>query len=157
MKSLAQNILIAHNIETVIDKLILAIDIYDKTSKRVHFKPMKELFSELKDSKEAMLNALAESTEMNLDDYSISIEEKIKLELEKIGIELDHLIIKNNYNETLSFCIKRERELLNAYEDALNQDLDDSLEDLLKKHHTETLQLLESLVERHESGNFKKW
>lgn len=150
--------IIQRQIETVLDKLIMAQKIYQRASKRVHFNTMSTLFNDLFYHKKLLVIELATAADIDLNAYDVSLSELIKVEIEKIGMDLDALYIKNNYNEVLSFCIKRERELINAYKDAADAHrYTTKVEALLQEHITQTENVLSRLEERYKSGDFKNW
>lgn len=143
-------------ITEIIEKLKISQEIYRKLSEKVHFKPMRELFTSLNSERKEFLNEIEENLSIAVDSHVMSFTGAIKAEAEKLGIELDHLIIQNNYNEALSFAIKRERELVNAYDNVFNnQKISEQAKALFEKQKKKSEKNLDEMLKRHETGDFK--
>ncbi|CAN0445928.1 unnamed protein product, partial [Ectocarpus fasciculatus] len=102
-------------IELLLDKLSNAAALYRKASDRVHNDMVQEQFLVQAERKETYINQPAHHLSLDLDDYQPGTTNRLKLQLEKLGIEIDHVYLRQNAKEVLSFCLNREEELIAAY------------------------------------------
>lgn len=145
------------HITNLIEKIKLSKGIYDKLSDKVHFKPMSEIFDSLRNEKDIILEVLERELGLSIEEHSVSFMGSLKSNIEKLGIELDHLVIENNYNEALSFAIKREKENIQAFEEAVSKADPGSKEaTILADYKVRSENLLNEIVERFKAGDFKR-
>jgi hypothetical protein len=149
---------IVSDIQNLIDKLKIAEKIYTKASSRVHDQPMTNQMKALAERKNVLLEDLTRLLEVDMDKHKVQWKDRIKVEWEKLGIELDHIIIRINEGTILSFCIKREEELIDMYKKVLNNDglnqYDELIRELFQYQLNESIQLLDELGEKKQSYNF---
>lgn len=99
-------------LEQLIAKLTMAEEIYEQASKKVHDQPMSEYFSTLARKKRNFIDTL--SSEMHLNGQE-----------EKIGFEINSIVVRLKQYELLDFCGKREEELISMYQNLLNEYFDE--------------------------------
>ncbi|MGB3469066.1 MAG: hypothetical protein WBA74_27520 [Cyclobacteriaceae bacterium] len=145
------------HVTNLIEKIKLSQEIYDKLSSKVHFEPMREIFDALRQEKNEVMSVLERELGLSIEEHSVSFMGSLKANVEKFGIELDHLVIQNNYNEALSFAIKREREIIHAFNDVLQDDALESKEaTVIADYKVRTENLLDEITERFKRGDFKQ-
>lgn len=101
----------------LIDKLELARQIYEKSAERIDNDFMADPFRTMASKKRIYIKEIAKLFDFDYDEHELEIKDKIKVEWEKIGIELNHLILQRNEKVLLEYCIHREQEILKIYED----------------------------------------
>lgn len=145
------------NIDTLIDKLIISVDLYDKASKRVHDDMLKEQFDLQKQRKVDSLEQLAQLMNIDLSAHRVSIADHLKVSMEKIGIEIDHIYIRQNAHEVLSFCLKRESELIESYRKVLaGWFIDKKTNSLLKRQLDDSAKVHDQLKSLYKAYDFQE-
>ncbi|UXP33727.1 hypothetical protein N6H18_07145 [Reichenbachiella agarivorans] len=146
-------------LQNLIDKLVLAREIYCKASSRVHDEPMTEQILMLADRKTKFIEDISKLVEVDIEHHNLSLANRLKATLEKIGIEVEHILIQNNEGEILSFLVRREEELIEMYRTLLrsnDKEYDVFLKSLLENQLSETCLLLSELEETKEAYNFNE-
>ncbi|MEQ8240690.1 MAG: hypothetical protein RIA69_15840 [Cyclobacteriaceae bacterium] len=146
------------DIQNLIDKLIIAEEVYHKASSKAHDQAMTNQIKMLAARKEMLLEDITKLLTLEMENYKVKWKNRVKAEMEKIGIELDHIYLRLNQGSILSFCIKREEELIEMYKQALNeknhQQIGALVRDVLLYQMNESTQLLAELKDKKESYNF---
>ncbi|MEQ8712771.1 MAG: hypothetical protein RIC80_07125 [Cyclobacteriaceae bacterium] len=138
-------------IEILLDKLTLSAELYRKAAERVHNKMMQEQFGLQAERKATYIDQLAYHLNLNLEDHQAGMVDRLKLQLEKLGIEIDHVYLRQNAKEVLSFCLNREEELINAYRGVLqNSRFDNHVKLTLKSQVDDSIRLKNELKALHE-------
>lgn len=144
-------------IEILIDKLSIAVALYQKAAQRVHNDMLKEQFMLQAERKQTYIGQLAHQLDLHLEEHQISIADRIKLQMEKMGIEIDHAYLRQNARETLSFCLKREEELIDAYRGLMsNSAYDSHLKFTLKSQFDDSVRLKDELSTLYEQYDFQE-
>jgi len=103
----------------LIDKLEPARQIYEKAAERIHNDFMADPFRTMASKKRIYIKEIATLFDLDYEEHELEIRDKIKVEWEKIGIELNHLILQWNENVLLQYRIHHEQEILEIYKDIL--------------------------------------
>lgn len=134
-------------IEKIIDRLILAQNIYNHLVLTIEYAPVKDLCDQLLSDKVRLLAELSELAEIDLEDHTMSTQAMIKLELGKIRIEINDLLTANKHQETLDFSIIRENELMGLYKNVSDSAKHNAkIKSLLDRHIMEIETSLKKLV-----------
>lgn len=143
-------------IELLLDKLSNAAALYRKASDRVHNDMMQEQFLVQAERKETYINQLAYHLSLDVDDYQPGTANRLKLQLEKLGIEIDHVYLRQNAKEVLSFCLNREEELIAAYRGVIqNGGYDNHVKLTLKSQMADSVRLKDELMVLHGEYDFQ--
>ncbi|HHP7242470.1 MAG TPA: hypothetical protein ACFCUD_12400 [Cyclobacteriaceae bacterium] len=144
-------------VQAFIDKLRLAHEVYSKASKRIHNQPMRDQLETLSQKKRTYYQEIIDQYDVeDENNYTLKIKDRIKAELEKAGIEINHVMIRRNEREVLSFCVQREYELIEVYQQLLERNIfSDYLHAILSTQMKETKKLIEELEATREAYNFK--
>jgi len=146
------------DIQNLIDKLIIAEEVYKKASSKAHDQPMTDQIKVLAERKNILLEDVTKLLTLDMENYKVKWKDRVKAEMEKVAIELDHIYLRVNQGSILSFCIKREEELIETYKQALREKNDQVLNalvrDVLLYQMDESAQLLTELKEKKKSYNF---
>jgi hypothetical protein len=141
----------------LIDKLELARQIYEKAAERVHNGFMTDQFQTIASKKVVYIREIANLFDFDYDAHSLAIRDKLKLEMEKIGIELNHLILHRNEKVLLEYCINREQEIERIYKDILkNGSYNDLTNTVIRNQMKETIEILDELMQVQEQYDFKE-
>ncbi len=145
-------------VQAFIDKLRLAYEVYSKASKRIHNQPMRDQLETLSQKKRTYYQEIIDQYDVeDENNYTLNIKDRIKAELEKAGIEINHVMIRRNEREVLSFCVQREHELIEVYQQLLERNIfSDYLRAILSTQMKETKNLIEELEATREAYNFKQ-
>ena len=146
------------DVQNLMDKLKIAEEIYIKAADRVHNEPMAKDMKNLADRKSMFLEDTSKLLKLDLDKYEVQWKERVKVELEKAVIEFDHIYIQMNEGLILSFCVKREEELIAMYQKVLKTrnitQSDELINELFLYQLNESILLLDELREKKERYNF---
>lgn len=106
-------------IRNLLDKLRIARKVYTEASSRIHNQLVKDQLKFLAERKLMCYETI--TSELNQQNLSRRFrkEDRISLELDKVLIELNHLLLSKNEKEVLGFCARRERELVTTYKELL--------------------------------------
>ena len=110
-----QNNVLTPEIQILLDKLNIANQVYSKAASRIHNELVREQLGFLAERKLMFLESITREMEIKTSPNQLKLMDRIGLELDKTLIELNHLILNRNEREVLTFCIKRETELVNVY------------------------------------------
>jgi hypothetical protein len=102
-------------IRILLDKLNIASQVYKKASSRIHNQLVKEQLGFLAERKVMFLESIVNEMKIEVNSDDLKMTDQVSLELDKALIELNHIILNRNEREVLSFCIKREDELVKIY------------------------------------------
>lgn len=143
-------------IEILLDKLTLSAELYLKAAERVHNEMMKEQFGIQAERKTTYIDQLAHHLNLNLEEHKPRMVDRLKLQLEKLGIEIDHVYLRQNAKEVLSFCLNREEELIEAYRGVLKDDrFDNHVKLTLKSQVDDSIRLKNELKALHDEYDFQ--
>ena len=146
------------DVQNLIDKLKIAEEIYAKASDRVHNEPMTKQMKSLAVRKSVLSEDISRLLKFDLDKHKVQWTERIKVEIEKAGIELDHIFIRMNEGYVLSFCVKREEELIAMYQQVLKTknltQYDELIKELFLNQLNESTLFLDELREEQKGYNF---
>ncbi|MEQ9298628.1 MAG: hypothetical protein RIF33_08695 [Cyclobacteriaceae bacterium] len=143
-------------IEVLLDKLTIAAELYRKASDRVHNDMMQEQFQLQAERKETYITQLAHHLNLNLEDHQLGTADRLKLRLEKLGIEIDHVYLRQNAKEVLSFCLNREEELIAAYRGVIqNGEYDNHVKLTLKSQMDDSVRLKDESMVLHGEYDFQ--
>lgn len=109
-------------INTLIDQLIIAKEIYSTGADKVSDQPTANQMHLLAERKNIFLSELNNVLDWEINNYDLPISERIKVELDKINIEVDHLLLPINEGEVIRFCVIKEQQLIDSYERVLHLD-----------------------------------
>lgn len=144
-------------IHHLIEKLIMAEEIFSRAALKVHNEPMTKYLKVIADRKKVFLYDLTKLLQLDSDQIKLNTKDRIRVQLEKLGLEVDNILLRLNDGEVLSFCIKREEELVSMYHNALIKDQDESLVTALILHQLkESKEELDELILKKEPYNFPK-
>ncbi len=139
----------------VVDKLKMAKEIYSKSSKTMS-SGLDEKMNGLADQKKRFLRKTLDLVGSDLDTDEMKLDKRLKVELEKLGMDVDNAIIRMNDGEALAFCIKREEELQMAYQDIIHEgEFGKQLRDTMKDQWDASVRATRELKEIRESYSFK--
>jgi hypothetical protein len=131
----------------LIDKLELARRIYDKASERVTDEFLREQFKIFASRKIVYIKEISHLFDFDYEKHSLDLKDKIKVEWEEIGIELNNLFLKTNDQALLEYCLHRERGILKIYKDILERGtFDDLFVTVVRKQMNETVELIDELT-----------
>ncbi|MEP5613859.1 MAG: hypothetical protein ABJP45_16530 [Cyclobacteriaceae bacterium] len=142
-------------IEKVVDRLILAQNIYNQLVTSSQRDRVREIFNDLLSHKVKLLAELSEVSGIDLDQYNMSRQEMMELKLAKIRIEINDLLTRDRYWESINFSIVRENKLINVYKKALKTCKNQALCELLESHSLELEDSLKKLVLATELNDLK--
>jgi hypothetical protein len=143
------------NLESILSKLETGQRLYVMASKKIHNAPMTDRFQVLSDQKERFIKELEQVFKLNSYEYKIAYEDRVKLLMEKAGIELDNIFIRRNEKEVISFCLNREKELLVEYNALMREySFDGTHRSYLVSQRDFTHEVIKKLEETYESYNF---
>lgn len=103
----------------VIVKLELVRQIYQKLAEKIKNENMADTFRTIASKKKIYSKEIVNLLDFNYEDHEFKVRNQIKVEWEKIRIELNHLILQQDEKVMLEYCIHREHEILNIYQDIL--------------------------------------
>jgi len=143
------------SLQNLLDKLFIAEEIYKKAADRVHNVPMTDQFNQIAQQKANFLTELEAELGLESGEVSINFKDKIQVVLDKVGIEVNHIILNRNERALLTFCIKRDEELVKMYDDIMKSDLiDDNIQQLVARQKKETAQVISELTKTREAYQF---
>jgi hypothetical protein len=146
---------VAPSIEKLLDKISIAAELYRKASDRVHNEMMTTQFLQQVERKEAYLDQISSALNIEIDDYQPALIARLQVQLEKIGIEVDQLYLRQNAKEVLSFCINREHDLILAYENLLETGpYSSALQQVLVRQLTDANSVRRKLVALHDAYTY---
>lgn len=142
---------------TVLDKLKFSEETYRKASKRIHNRYNTEQLKILADTKLAHFDTLAEHFGLNTADHSLKLQDRVRLEMSKAEIEIEHIYLQRNEREVLRVCLRRERELIEAYE-ALEKvaDLDEQRRQLVHRQKDDAVRVSQELESTMDDYDFSQ-
>ncbi len=103
------------SVEKLMNKLKLAKEIYKTAASKIHNKPMADELLLVAEKKALNFDELVTQTSLDLYEQEIKLPDLIKLEFQKVEMEINHLLIHRNENDILNFCIEQEKELIQCY------------------------------------------
>ena len=121
-----------NGINTLIDKLTLAKEVYSTGAEKVHDKPTAMKLEILAERKGIFLSELNDVLDSEVKDRDLPVQERIKVEIEKLTMEVDHLLLRINEGEVLKQCIGREDDLSDIYDKLLHLEEIDRSDSALK-------------------------
>lgn len=130
----------------LIDKLRLARKIYLKSAKRIHNEIMADPFKVIALKKWVFIKEVANLYDFDDEGHDLKLNNKLKIEWEKIGIELNDIVLRNNEKVLLEYCIHNEKEILNIYKDILEYGTyNDLFNTVIRNQMNESVQILDEL------------
>lgn len=146
----------SEKLKNLVEKIKMAEDIYEQAAEKVSHDSMKDYFHSLAKLKGSYLDKMDGLLQLDTEDIQFNLKSRLKLEIEKISIEIDSIFLRLNQGEILSFCVKREEELISMYHNVLsNQNGDQSIISLLNKQMDESMTILEELKEKLNAYDFE--
>ncbi|QSE95900.1 DUF2383 domain-containing protein [Fulvivirga lutea] len=143
-------------IKQLIKKLKMAEEIYKRASIKVHDRPMTEYFAALANKKNGFIDTLVANSQLGQENVSIGVKDRFRVEMEKIGIEVNSILIRLNEFELMDFCIKREEELVSMYQNVLNEyDDQDFVEKMILDQLVYSKDILIRLNEKKDTYEYK--
>jgi hypothetical protein len=144
----------------LIDKLELARQIYERAANRIHNDFMADPFRTIASKKKIYIKEVAKLFDFDYDQHELELMDRIRVEWEKIGIELNHLILQGNEKALLEYCIHREQEILKIYKDILEYgSYNDLFNTVIRNQMHESIRILDELqhmMEPYDYDHFKK-
>jgi hypothetical protein len=132
---------------TLIDKLELARRIYKKAADRVTDEFLAEQFRLFASRKEVYIKEIAHLYDFDYEKHSLDLKDKLKVEWEEIGIQLNDLLHQRNEETLMEYCIHRERSILKIYRDILEYgSYDDLFKTVVRKQMDETVALIDEMT-----------
>ncbi|MBU2913224.1 DUF2383 domain-containing protein [Reichenbachiella agariperforans] len=144
-------------LQNLIDKLLLAKEIYEKASSRIHNEPMTNQMKVLAERKSKFLTDIGKLVDVDFEEHTMGIKDRLKAAWEKIAIEVEHIFLQRDEGEILGFCIQREDELIEMYQEVLqskDNELDVFIKFLFESQLAESRILINELQETREAYNF---
>lgn len=108
------------NLQILIEKLKLAEEVYKRAADKIHSDKMSEDLVKMSNAHMNLKDSLVKEIDLPLKDVSIGLKDQIKVSIEKLGMEVDDILLRLNQKEVLSYCIKREKEIIDAYKTLVN-------------------------------------
>ncbi|GEM_PF-1588298 len=144
-------------IQNIVDRLKLAEEIYEKAAQSVHNQPMRDQFDTLAKQKTKYITEIAEYFNIDRQRYQINLTDRIRVELDKVGIEFDNLVIHRNEMDILSYCISREEEVVGAYKKFVDDiGKDQHLIQMIQAQMNESMRNLFELKETQKVYDFER-
>ncbi|MBS0000868.1 MAG: hypothetical protein KFF73_17935 [Cyclobacteriaceae bacterium] len=140
----------------LIDRLELARRIYLKAAGRVTDEFMAGQFQTIASKKEVFIREISNLFDFDYEKHSLDLKDKIKVEWEEIGIELNHLILDRNERALMEYCIRREQGILKIYRDILKgSSIDDLFNTVVRNQMDETTEILDELTNSLEPSHYR--
>lgn len=149
--------MIEPQIEILIDKLTIAAELYNKAADRVHNDMMKEQFELQSSRKQDYIDQISNLLDLDLNDHKVNRADRLKIRVEKLGVDIDHFYLRQNAKEALSFCLNREDELIDAYRSLIKSgSYDNHLKLTLKSQLDDSVRIKDELNTLHEEYDFQE-
>ena len=130
----------------LINKLELARRIYTKVAGRISDEFLAEQFKMLSLRKEIFIKEISRLYNFDYEQHTLDLKDKMKVEWEGIGIELNDLILRRNEHTLMEYCIHREKQILGVYREIINHgSFSDLFSILARNQMEETLGILDEL------------
>lgn len=145
-----------NNLKTISENLILKLEmsrqIFHQASLKVHNAYMTDAFKKLALLRGDFQKKIATISGIDMNNLSLDITDKLKVEATKIGMQIDHFYLRRNEKEVLGFCNEQAALLLSEYEQAVTTPgLEESFKAILIPQKTTIKQNL-TLLQREYEG-----
>ena len=124
----------------------MAEEVYFQASQKIHSETIKDEMEKFVRNKKNLLKNLSRLFHVDSGDLGLTIQERIEVELEKTGMKVDKLYLRMNQKEVLGYCIKREKELLEAFKQVLeDEDIDEDVKKEIRIYKKDSEKLIEMM------------
>jgi rubrerythrin len=139
----------------LLDQIIMVRDLYAYAAKKIHDEPLQKMLDGFSRHKDIHLKDIKSS--FQLDNGSLKFSQLVNLSKDKLGMDIDDFFIRRNEKEVLSFCIKRERELVELYQQIINDHQFSDFEMVILKNQLKEVKSMisesQSIYEKYDFGN----
>ncbi len=117
----------------LIDKLYTAQQIYTMAAERATTRLLKDQMQEMASGKEVYIKEIAHLYDLDPPEYQKILKERVNVELDKVKIEINHLLLDDKEQLLFDYCINREKEINQIYKRILSREDYTDLEHTLIK------------------------
>lgn len=131
---------------SLIDKLTIALEVYERAVQRAQDEIIKDVFRELTSRTKIFIREISSLFDFDLDKHEVELKDRIRIELDKIRIEINHLILKRKDSDLLKFSIEQENELIDMYDKILAEGkYNDLINTVIKNQLNESKKMLDEI------------
>jgi len=142
-------------LQHLLEKLKMAEEIFTKAAVKINNKSTAETLKEMSNRKKVFLYDIEKLLPYDSEDIQVNTLNQVRLQLEKMGIEIDSILLRLSEGEILSFCLKRQEEAISMYHNVIESGIpNEPLMALVKEQLSTSENEYDELSKRKEPYNF---